>query len=902
MFSRRFLIEIAYNKGLSNLQRDVFVEKFIDARPGHIKSSEIVAEHLNIAPKSAINAMTKVYIKFDLNQPGPNKANILLGELFDQQRDVYDSEDRISQPVFTDTEASNSLQQSPLLKIKESEANRLKRKINKIPQIKEAIEHMKLYSFQNKLMPRQKLEILAQLSNLSVREVSFFFNAEPLSREAFIDISKIIGQSWMQIADQSFSDTILNEVSSVRNAMADSIRRQCGTLRTLDVETSIEIDELYVDVNILKSLTARQRKSISDLPIIYNINKDRVNRSALGDIDKPRMPGDKAALENQKMMIFGKPGSGKTTFLKHIAILCQQELFQPYRIPIFVQLRNYVDDAREIEDFNIKLFIRNRVKKISKITDESFDKLIDCGRLLLLLDGLDEVPDQDAERVRLQMKRLFQDWGKNRIIVTCRIAASEYTFDSFTEVEVSDFNINQVEAFSRKWFSSRFDDSRSKELFSEFMDKIQYPENDPIREIAVTPILLILTCLVFQVKGEFPESRYKLYEEGINILIEKWDRKRDIKRQSRGIYKELKPYERKALLSYIASVTFERSEYFFERESLWQLIHSYFKNIHSNIRSKSSQYQIKEIDQEEINIIINSIEVQHGLLVERALNIYSFSHLTFHEYFTAQEIANNPESEVSKKCIDKITDKRFLEVFLLASEMLGQADSLLKTRKKNIDSLLIHDVKQQKFLQWLQRRAQFDRLKREPFELRAFYFDCYLNIWGFEIRPKDTLSALIRNSMNRIFNETNSRRSVLDSDYALMKILGLISRNRPPYRLSGSFFASLNHYLQRAIQLSPEVDVKRNLIQLQNEIPDEVKFPIWWKTQSKLWTKNFRHILKKYRHLGRDWRFDKQQKQLLMQYYNAHIGLVNRLNTNCVMSSTLREELRSELLLPSSSL
>jgi predicted NACHT family NTPase len=35
--------------------------------------------------------------------------------------------------------------------------------------------------------------------------------------------------------------------------------------------------------------------------------------------------------------------------------------------------------------------------------------------------------------------------------------------------------------------------------------------------------------------------------------------------------------------------------------------------------------------------ILKSIEAQHGLLVERSRGIYSFSHLTFHEYFTARQ-------------------------------------------------------------------------------------------------------------------------------------------------------------------------------------------------------------------------------------------------------------------------
>jgi predicted NACHT family NTPase len=44
--------------------------------------------------------------------------------------------------------------------------------------------------------------------------------------------------------------------------------------------------------------------------------------------------------------------------------------------------------------------------------------------------------------------------------------------------------------------------------------------------------------------------------------------------------------------------------------------------------------------------VLKSIEWQHGLLVERSRRIYSFSHLTFQEYFTARHITAETELKV----------------------------------------------------------------------------------------------------------------------------------------------------------------------------------------------------------------------------------------------------------------
>jgi predicted NACHT family NTPase len=92
-------------------------------------------------------------------------------------------------------------------------------------------------------------------------------------------------------------------------------------------------------------------------------------------------------------------------------------------------------------------------------------------------------------------------------------------------------------------------------------------------------------------------------------------------------------------------------------------------------------------------VVLKSIEAQHGLLVERARGIYSFSHLTFQEYFAARHIAS-PTAQLQaalKNLAAHITEKRYREIFLLAVGMLPQADDLLVLIKHQIDGLLAND-------------------------------------------------------------------------------------------------------------------------------------------------------------------------------------------------------------------
>jgi predicted NACHT family NTPase len=228
---------------------------------------------------------------------------------------------------------------------------------------------------------------------------------------------------------------------------------------------------------------------------------------------------------------------------------------------------------------------------------------------------------------------------------------------------VADFNSKQIEDFAKNWFVAFAKDNREKglALASEFIEKLNRPENQQIRELAVTPILLNLTCLVFQAKGDFPSKRSKLYEQGLDILLRRWDEDKGIKRDK--IYRDLDVEHKKELLSQVAAITFEQGDYFFEQNKIQGCIADYLCTL-PNAKTDRARLQ------RDSEAVLKSIEAQHGLLVERARGIYSFSHLTFQEYFTAKYFVESSEPQALENLSSHITEKRWREVFLLTTEML----------------------------------------------------------------------------------------------------------------------------------------------------------------------------------------------------------------------------------------
>ena len=440
-------------------------------------------------------------------------------------------------------------------------------------------------------------------------------------------------------------------VREVRDRIRPIIQERCGTMRVLDMSQPIGLGEIYTHVNILEKITGRARRELAEL--VREVAPENFERFSLGDVVEKRVPGLEAVGKHSKLMILGKPGAGKTTFLKHLAIQCIGGAFQSDRVPLFITLKDF---AEADDQPDLMAFIDQAIA--TSLSSHSTQQILDDGRALILLDGLDEVRENDATRILRQIQQFSERYSRNALIITCRIAAREYTFQQFTEVEVADFDDDQIAEVSGKWFRWKQDEVKAKRFLQ------QLKANPPIRDLASSPLLLTLLCLVFEDSGDFPANRAELYQTGVDVLLKKWDSKRNIERDQ--IYKKLSLKRKEDLLSQIAWRTFETGNYFFKQKDLEQQIREFIENLPG-----------ANTDEETLNLdseaVLKSIEAQHGLFVERARGIYSFSHLTFHEYFAAREAK---EKSYLTPLTHRLTDERWREVILLTVGMMSSADKL----------------------------------------------------------------------------------------------------------------------------------------------------------------------------------------------------------------------------------
>lgn len=908
----------------------------------------------------------------------------------------------------------------------------------------------------------KKKDIEARM-DCSHQPVSKFFNSQQISPEYFVRICDILGLKWEEIRDNEQSTQDIDAlVSEVRQKAQTSIVQECGAMRVLDMREPIGLNDIYTDVYILEKITGRQRIEIDQLSLNYNPDSDDFDRHWLNKREK-RISGIEIVNKSSKVVILGKPGSGKTTFLKFLCLQCNSGNFQSKRLPIFISLKEFA----EVEGKpNLLTFIQQKFEKLS-VTQDEIMKVLIYGRGLIVLDGLDEVSEEDNKRVikeienfsdtyslasniqkyleehskkrekvkqaldeinnkkdsikrreqeyvpkhyrilkehlyfeeniyknlekikqlekkevkeikqsldfledikkeipktyqvldsQEEIKPLFEKNEKNKdslqkiqenpklllkvfqeeklilkslaiwsnhleeqskqkkeelegkypdlnqsqnsrqkflsklfpdtvyethFIITCRTASLEFNFTKFTEVEIADFNDQQIQAFVHKWFHKK-DPIKEKNFLQ------QLSLEKAVKELANSPLLLTLLCLVFAEMGNFPKNRSDLYREGVKILLEKWDIQRNIYRDQ--IYKNLTNDRKQDLLSQVALITFKGKDYFIRQREVEKHISTYIQNL----PEAETDPEVLRLDSE---AVLKSIEAQHGLLIERARGIYSFSHLTFQEYFTARKIVNTSQPKILEQSLKDlasyITEKRWREVFLLAIGLLSEADILIQSMKEKVDLIVAKDRVLQELLFWVNQRAEFCQSLYKSSAVRALYFTLAIELIcvDFQISPNflEGLTKALDNKLNlKLIHQSLLLGSKLSQAYRLSRT----RRYNPEFAIAiaNSHDEVLRFYLNF-----------QWLNILKNPIPDpndQQLFNPWWKSNGKLWSEQLNIFFAQVPETIPNFKLTIEQINLLKQYCISNEFLWECMNTNCYIKREIRQEIQDTLFLP----
>jgi predicted NACHT family NTPase len=309
---------------------------------------------------------------------------------------------------------------------------------------------------------------------------------------------------------------------------------------------AVPLEQIYTGVRFLDGLSIGRFASIEALE--------------QGFREKPRqfrqqdcLPQDGLAVANnhQFLMVLGGPGAGKSTYLRRVgleALRVKESQFQHECIPVMLELKRF--DGEQVD---IKAAIAEEFSHVGfDFSAEFVEEALQQGKLLVLLDGLDEVPKANQDKVCQAIQDFVSRYNKkhqgNRFIASCRIAAPRSGFTGFTDIELADFDNEQIQQFIDNWFQEERD--QASKIAEKCWNLLNNDSYESAKELAQTPLLLTFLCVVYDRTQSFPANRAALYRKALDILLEEWAAEKRI--QHEPIYARLNTELEKVLLAEIA--------------------------------------------------------------------------------------------------------------------------------------------------------------------------------------------------------------------------------------------------------------------------------------------------------------------------------------------------------------
>ena len=393
-----------------------------------------------------------------------------------------------------------------------------------------------------------------------------------------------------------------------------------------------------------------------------------------------------ALYDTQVLLVEGVPGSGKSTTLQHLAMSLVAALrtrepdptrarrmgfAEPFPIPVFVPLRRFAAWLdREGLDVS-QGGARNLKRYLEEIVDESAEgskwvvEALERGRLLLLLDGLDEVAHTPLRRGIAKVVRDFAKSSKAcRIAVTSRpsgLGSDERTalecIERIVQCHVLPLDDRQREAFARAWYGvlrpSEKAAANETEALIERLKPIDARNQD--QELTRTPVTLVAICIV-HAGGALPELRAELYECCVLALCGKLDARKIQEGAGKELAGSLSQDQKLQVLQEVAFDLYqeEDEDARVERSEL-------LRSIGEALQDAGAPH-----DSAACTLELERLTGRTGILVPDGPDDWKFLHKTFLEYLAARHICRELDGDPAEFLAERLHESWWREVVLLA--------------------------------------------------------------------------------------------------------------------------------------------------------------------------------------------------------------------------------------------
>ncbi len=333
-----------------------------------------------------------------------------------------------------------------------------------------------------------------------------------------------------------------------------------------------------------------------------------------------------------RILIAGRPGSGKSTFVNKIAkdwSKCDIH-FQSVRLLFLVHLRSFQSNP----DVQLKDVVGQYFKdELDLATICSYCVKSKGLGYCFILDGLDEYQPRrkDVFIYQLIQKQCLE---KAIVLTASRPAAiAEYREEADKQIEVLGFFNKQISKYINSYKFSTADRCSSLK---------RYLDNHPnIHHMCYLPIQSAMICFLFDLNENLPDTETQIYMEfAKHAILRSLYRYEDKKHTYLESVHSLTGDDRKVFLD-ICSIAFEKTQ-----ASLQILLQSDMDKFNKDIKIGDS---------------LGLITIDTKATSLGYLNMYTFCHLTFQEFLAAYHIYCQND-EVRHKILMEYASKEHMQI------------------------------------------------------------------------------------------------------------------------------------------------------------------------------------------------------------------------------------------------
>lgn len=355
---------------------------------------------------------------------------------------------------------------------------------------------------------------------------------------------------------------------------------------------------------------------------------------------------DKLSL-GDRLLIRGDAGSGKSTLFRWAALEAAKGGSEQY----YNINTEYVgaDSWRAKVPFLVRLrdCERGRLPPVSGLPSMIYTpgvvpdgwavRIFAEGRGLLMLDGVDEVPNHEREELANEIRLLLNDYPKTICLVSTRPAGvpKDWLADAgFRESRIDPLSRTDQDRFIEKWHlavGQRLEDMlRHDDKLPDLAEslKAQLRHNPSIARLATNPLLCAMVCALHRERQQkLPESQGELCEALCHMLLHRRERESglDPKRFP-------EPY---------GTLDYERKRMLLVELAYHMVLNGEASKDVDSVDSRFADHLEKfpNHNRQDASVVRKSLVERSGLLREQRPGYIDFIHNTFRDFLAADRFA-----------------------------------------------------------------------------------------------------------------------------------------------------------------------------------------------------------------------------------------------------------------------